>query len=254
MTELSADALLKDGGFKTLVSTEEPIMIDPKWVKPFMYVSTAKHMIAANNLPVLRDRSGGTFNRLLIIPFERVIPDRDQDPYLRDKLRDEMPGILAWALAGAKRLIERQGRWPSPALSERMLKVYRNEQNSASYFIDECFVRDDTAAEMLAVITTEFNRWSHGQKTSNRKLAEMLRSHLGPRAIRKVRINGRSVRCLIGYRFSGQLRSATVAVDPEEAEMYDELDGGKLREHGSDSSAVGSAGANGGGGARDDGV
>jgi len=35
-----------------------------------------------------------------MVPFDVQIADGDNDPHLADKLRAEMPGILAWAVRG----------------------------------------------------------------------------------------------------------------------------------------------------------
>ena len=38
-----------------------------------------------------------------MIPFKVVIPEDERDGDLPDKLRDELPGILNWAIEGAKK-------------------------------------------------------------------------------------------------------------------------------------------------------
>ena len=56
MTELTTDALMADGGFKTLVSTGEPVLIDPKFKPAFMYtqMTQSRHLaISAIRLPVV---------------------------------------------------------------------------------------------------------------------------------------------------------------------------------------------------------
>lgn len=63
---------------------------------------THKLMMVGNHLPEVRDMSHGMRRRMLMIPFNQVIPDKSQDPNLLDKLKTEGSGILNWALAGLR--------------------------------------------------------------------------------------------------------------------------------------------------------
>jgi len=74
LTELTSDALIADGGFKTLVSTEEPILFDPKHLAPVMDIPICKHVIVTNKKPRINDKSNATYRRLLLIHFNYVIP------------------------------------------------------------------------------------------------------------------------------------------------------------------------------------
>jgi putative DNA primase/helicase len=217
MTELTTDALIADGGFKTMVSTEEPLLIDEKYKPAYMYVPTAKHVIATNALPAISDRSEGTFNRLLILPMNNVIPKDRQDPTLEAKLVAEMEGILVWALEGARRLVARGGQWPTPAAMAALMAEYRADQNPVQGFLDECFLPDSEAAEPLTSIVGSFNKWQGGKRTTPRVLAAMLRQALGPDCIRKARSNGRVMRCLVGWRFQGLTRNVSFTVDARAA-------------------------------------
>jgi phage/plasmid-associated DNA primase len=100
MTELSSTAMIADGGFKTLVSTEEPILINEKYKPAETYTSTAKHVIATNNLPAVNDKTEATYNRILFIPMLNVISKDNQDHGLKEKLSI---GIKKGPLIGAQK-------------------------------------------------------------------------------------------------------------------------------------------------------
>ena len=198
MTELTTDALMADGGFKTLVSTGEPILIDPKFKPAFMYTPSAKHVIATNNLPNINDRTEATFNRLLLIPFLLVIASEDQDIELLDKLKAEMPGILAWAIAGAKRLAENGGQWTEVGSAAPLMAEYRAECNPVLAFVIERMAEEEGMATPLSEITRAFNDWYGGsRKYDVRRVGRALRA--AGFEIDRARLAGHRARSLLGY-------------------------------------------------------
>jgi putative DNA primase/helicase len=157
LTELTSDAMVADGGFKTLVSTEEPIQFDPKYLPPVMDTPATKHVIVTNQLPSINDRSRGTYNRLLVIKFEHVIPRAEQDRQIWEKLEQEAEGILLWALEGAARLIEQNGRFT--AAGEAEVEEYRRRQNPLLEFLTECGEADPDGRVLLSVVRSRFSEW-----------------------------------------------------------------------------------------------
>lgn len=135
--DLPQNETIEDGGFKQMVSSGDSITIDEKYKKAEQYVPTAKHIFATNNLPSVRDASDGVFRRLLILGFEKVVPAEKQDPELEDKLIQEMPGILNWAIEGALELLKQNGRWPSVSSSSKLIEEYKMDTNPLYSFIEE---------------------------------------------------------------------------------------------------------------------
>ncbi len=75
--------------------------------KPFSAYPTAKIMILTNHLPAFTDTSNGIWRRLLVAPFDYVVPDDKKIEGFANKIIEtEMSGVLAWALAGARRLMK----------------------------------------------------------------------------------------------------------------------------------------------------
>lgn len=135
VTELSSDAKLSDGGFKQLISGEG-IQIDTKFVPVETIVPVAKHIFATNVLPEIRDMSDGVYNRLLIIRFNRIVEITNRDPYLIDKLKLEIEGIIAWAVEGLKRLVKNNGQFTEVEESKLLLSEYKISQNPILNFIE----------------------------------------------------------------------------------------------------------------------
>ena len=198
MTELTTDALMADGGFKTLVSTGEPILIDPKFKTPFMYTPSTKHAIATNNLPNINDRTEATFNRLLLIPFTHVIATADQDIELLDKLGVEMPGIVAWAIGGARRLHGNGGQFTEIGSAVSLMVEYRAECNPVLAFVHERMAEAAGSATPLSEITREFNSWYGGsRKFDIRRIGRALRG--AGLTVGRARLSGHQARSLLGY-------------------------------------------------------
>ncbi|EKE70881.1 DNA primase family protein [Oceanibaculum indicum] len=241
VTELSVDAVVADGGFKTLISTEEPVLLNGKNEKPELYTPRAKHVFATNSLPRLNDRTEGVLNRLLIVPFTRVIPPDRQDDGLEAALLEEMQGILCWAIEGAKRLVERRGRFTEVPKAREVLSEMRIDANPVRQFLRERLMPDNKSAIPLATLVDVYNRWNKGsRKISTRFLGKLLREC--GQVVKNVRYSDDGVMSsLIGFRVnpyrppsSFQVRpEAIMAVGPEvtgaaDAEAPPEVDEGEV--------------------------
>jgi putative DNA primase/helicase len=73
---------------------------------------SVRFMILTNQLPALRDSSGALASRFVALKFTRSWLG-EEDPTLEDRLAQELPGILNWALAGL-RLLRQRGRLDQP--------------------------------------------------------------------------------------------------------------------------------------------
>ena len=221
LTELPADAMIKDGGFKTLVSTEEPVMIDQKYKPAETYTPTAKHIIATNNLPRINDRTEATVGRFLIVPFDRVFRAEQQDRDLQEKLTKpaELQGILCWAVLGAKRLIERKGVFENPPEALPVLAELREEANPVMLFLREQTYPDKTGAVPLAALASRYNKWQGTRATTPKQLGKMLRA--AGQVVKDVRVGARAhnrvLKCLVGAQLVEESAIPDWLAVPEEA-------------------------------------
>lgn len=175
LTELSSRSVIADSGFKTLISTQEPLLFDPKFVPPFMYSPACKHLIACNQLPQINDLSKATFNRLLLIKFNRVLKKSEQDRNFLEKLKAELPGILMWALGGALDLVEHGGQFQEISESHALLEEYRLAENEINTFLTEKCDRDEEGFVTAADVRAKFRTWA-GRNYSDQAIGRMMRS------------------------------------------------------------------------------
>lgn len=66
----------------------------------FDFQPIAKFVLSTNHKPVIADTTESVWRRVLLVPFAVTIPLDERDPTLPARLREELPGILAWAVRG----------------------------------------------------------------------------------------------------------------------------------------------------------
>lgn len=198
MGELRRDAVIAEGGFKQLISGGDAIQIDPKFKSPEFIIPTAKHVFATNTLPVVKDDTMATWNRMLIIPFNRSIPVEEQDSGLKPKLIAEMAGILAWAAHGAARLVETGGEFTEPAERAAVIDEGIRAGNPIFEFAEECLVEDDNGAITNEAFHKAYCGWA-GKHVDRNWLGRM-RSQAGIKSAMRRGDNGVTVRQVEGYR------------------------------------------------------
>ena len=66
----------------------------------FEFLPQFKLIIAGNHKPGLRSVDEAIRRRFNLIPFTITIPPSERDELLPEKLKAELPGILAWMIRG----------------------------------------------------------------------------------------------------------------------------------------------------------
>jgi len=126
----------------------------------FQFSPTHKLFLAANHKPVVRGTDHAIWRRIKMIPFEVTIPKDEQDPKLTEKLRAELPGILAWAVRGCLDW-QREGLG-EPDEVKNATASYRADMDVLAQFIDECcFVGPNASVETTAFFG-KFREWCAG--------------------------------------------------------------------------------------------
>jgi len=89
--------------YRTLkhLTGRDTITASRKFEKAVTFTPQFKLWIAGNEKPEINSTDQAMWNRVRYIPFLVTIPKDEQDGCLFDKLKTELPGILAWAVQGA---------------------------------------------------------------------------------------------------------------------------------------------------------
>jgi len=96
-----------------------------------------KVVVLANGKLRVRDTSNGFWRRVMLSLFGVVIADADQDRQLISTLlKEEAPGIIAWAVSGCREWQEMKGLHPPQEMIDLKAK-YRGEQDVVSLWLSE---------------------------------------------------------------------------------------------------------------------
>ena len=111
---------------------------DRKGISPVEAFPTARLILSTNNRPRFRDRSTGVWRRMIVVPFRVTIAVADQNPLLKEELKQELPGILLWALEGLTR-VRARGRFTMADACQDAIDDYQQEANPArAFLVEQC--------------------------------------------------------------------------------------------------------------------
>ena len=113
-------------------------MITARFLKKefFEFRPEFKLWISGNHKPVPGD-GHGIWRRLILIPFDIVIKEKNIDRELPTKLREELPGILNWAIKGCLKWQEDGLKTPDKILDA--IKEYKSEMDTIQNWMDDCW-------------------------------------------------------------------------------------------------------------------
>lgn len=134
-TDVSAKAEMYEAEFKTITSGE-PVAVNQKYIAAFDFVPYCKIVMAANIFPRITDHSSAFYNRLILLPCDRVFSYEEQNRDLFQQLQQEYPGILNWSIKGLKRLTDR-GRFEELDFMKDAIEDLENENNPCNIFFNE---------------------------------------------------------------------------------------------------------------------
>lgn len=119
---------------KTIVSGE-PIRVERKYGQGFTFVPRTKFIYGSNRIPQFADIDFGLKRRIKIIPMLRTFQQHEKDLNLTKKLLAEMPGIIGWAIDGAKRMMANNWQFTKSDALDNMMLDLQTETSSVIEFI-----------------------------------------------------------------------------------------------------------------------
>lgn len=126
----------------------------------FEYEPQFKIILTTNHRPQVKGNDLAIWRRIRLVPFTWTIPDERVDLDLFEKLKTELPGILAWAVKGCFEWLNR-GKLESPETVIEAVNDYKTEQDQVHRFIDDCceHVADDDQ-ESAKNLFDAYKAWS----------------------------------------------------------------------------------------------
>lgn len=122
--------------FKQLASGER-ITARLPYGNPIIIEEYAKLIFNSNNLPQSNEHTEGFYRRFLILHFDQIIAEENQDKELSKKIiENELSGVLNWVIIGLKRLLE-QKRFTHSEAVEQILNKYKIQSDTVRLFLQE---------------------------------------------------------------------------------------------------------------------
>jgi putative DNA primase/helicase len=169
-------ARLKGARFVTASETEEGRRLAESLVKDltgqdtitarfmrgefFDFRPTHKLWLSTNHKPEIRGTDNAIWRRLRLVPWRVTIPPAEQDKKLPEKLRDELPGILAWIVRGC--LAWRHEGLRAPEEVRQATREYRAEMDVLAGFIADCCERGGGKSASSGELWEAWQRWCEG--------------------------------------------------------------------------------------------
>ena len=135
VTELQEGATIPEDQLKGIVSGELTTA-EHKNRDPFDFMPYATCWFGTNHMPQTRDFSRALYRRAVILTFNQSFEGRE-DKQLKERLRGELPGILALAVRAYADVMAR-GHITIPGSSEVAGKKWRESTDLVEQFVDEC--------------------------------------------------------------------------------------------------------------------
>lgn len=169
--ELPDDEAIPAAAFKTVTGRDTLTGRHPTH-RPFNFRNQAAHIFNGNHFIFTKDHSEAFYTRWLLMEFKnsRIGRENEQETDLAQRIIDnERPAILAWALQGAKRLVDR-GHFETTTVQLKLMAQWQRRSSTLMEFLFDTDVC--TRGQGVKFVTARaffyktYSEWCRG---SNRK-------------------------------------------------------------------------------------
>lgn len=160
VSETREISCLAEGVIKQLTGGE-PMRARSLYGDFFEFQPRAKIWLSTNHKPAIKGEDDGIWRRIHLVPFLERIGDEEVDRDLPEKLRSELPGILAWAVRGCVEWQHAGLQVPKVVLDATL--EYRREECVFTRFLDDVCVRTRLAAVAKKALYGAYTEWCEEQ-------------------------------------------------------------------------------------------
>jgi putative DNA primase/helicase len=123
----------------------------------FQFKPIVKIWMATNHKPEITGDDPAIWRRVHLIPFDVVIPPKERDGDLPEKLRKELPGILNWAIQGAVKWAQEGLNPPDEVL--QATNAYHSEMDTFALFCDETIIKEPDGKTTKKELNSAYELW-----------------------------------------------------------------------------------------------
>jgi len=158
-----AESLVKD------LTGQDTISARFMWAEWFDFKPTHALHLSTNHKPEIRGTDPAIWRRIRLIPWAVTIPPAEQDRKLAEKLREELPGVLAWIVRGCLEW-QREGL-QAPEEVRQATKAYRTEMDLLAAFLADCCLRGEGEDAFAGELWGAWKRWCEetGEQAGSQK-------------------------------------------------------------------------------------
>ena len=146
-----AESLVKD------LTGQDTISARFMWAEWFDFKPTHALHLSTNHKPEIRGTDAAIWRRIRLIPWAVTIPTAEQDKKLPEKLRGELPGVLAWIVRGCSEWL-REGL-KAPEEVRQATRAYRAEMDVLAAFLADCCQRGEDEEAFAGELWGAWKRW-----------------------------------------------------------------------------------------------
>lgn len=156
-SETSRGAKFAESEMKRLVGGD-PIQANRMRHDPITFLPSHTLIMVTNHLPNISGDDEANWRRVLVIPFDVVIPEHERDPELPERLRLAAPAILSWLHEGWLEYC-RIGLAPPEAVRLRT-KQYREDNDAITQFFEERCMLSPAATVPPRILFQAWTQWA----------------------------------------------------------------------------------------------
>lgn len=158
--DMKMEALKSTHYLKSLITAEMPMDLERKGEQSYQGQMYVRFLAFSNgDLESLYDHSDGFYRRQLILSVKKKPLDREDNPFLADKLCAEIEGIFLWCMEGLRRLIANNYRFTeSKRTKENRVEAKQEADNVLLFLRSEDYIRlkadsTITSVDLYAIYT-----------------------------------------------------------------------------------------------------
>ena len=189
---------LADGSLLKQLTGEDTIYADRKNLDPIFFYNYAKLTFAMNELPAMRDFTGGLRRRVLILTIDKVLTTEVKKKFPLAAMRQEGAGIFNQAMQGLRRALTKGSFTISEEMDTNVQRWIKGNDVLSLFIEDEC----ETGEDKKTPVSEAYNDYvsyckGSGYKQMTRNKFKTRMEELGF-VYKQMKIDGKNIKCWVG--------------------------------------------------------